>query len=75
MWAVGVIMYELFKYLGMDSAEKKKKEYSKNHFQAFKGKHCFPLSPNGLVWDTDGLPDTRDDLLDAIFDLIGTPDE
>lgn len=26
-----------------------------------------------MVWDQDGLPQTDGDLLDSIFDLIGTP--
>lgn len=43
--------------------------------QIFQGGHCFPLSPKKVVFDADGLPSTEGDLLESIFDLIGTPDE
>lgn len=39
----------------------------------FNSKRCFPLSPDGANWDDDGLPQTEGDLLDGIFELIGTP--
>ena len=43
--------------------------------QIFSGSHCFPLSPKKVVFDADGLPSTEGDVLESIFDLIGTPDE
>ena len=63
---MGVIMYELFALISP------KAEVSQRG-SAFTSKLCFPLSPNGVVWESDGLPSTNGDLLDSIFDLIGTP--
>jgi hypothetical protein len=50
-------------------------EKRKRTLQIFQGGHCFPLSPKKVVFDADGLPSTEGDLLESIFDLIGTPDE
>lgn len=73
IWAVGVIIIELFRYLNM-SPEDRKKQKKKNNFQVFDAKRCFPLSPRGTVFDEkDGLPVTEGDLLESVFDFIGTP--
>ncbi len=66
IWALGIIIYEMFKYIS------EKREHGKS-CQVFQAKRCFPLTPDGVVWDQDGLPQTDGDLLDSIFDLIGTP--
>jgi rfaE bifunctional protein nucleotidyltransferase chain/domain len=51
----------------MDTNDKKKRS-----LQIFNGGHCFPLSPKRVVFDPDGLPSTEGDVLESIFDLIGT---
>ena len=50
-------------------------EKRRRTLQIFSGSHCFPLSPKKVVFDADGLPSTEGDVLESIFDLIGTPDE
>jgi len=79
IWACGVIMADLFKYLCGDQTpfaiictQDQKKKPS---LQIFKGSHCFPLSPKNVKFEADGLPSTKGDVLDSIFDLIGTPSE
>lgn len=70
-------MGDLFKYVCSDGTGKEiiNGEKRKRTLQIFTGSHCFPLSPKKVVFDPDGLPSTEGDLLDSIFDLIGTPDE
>lgn len=41
----------------------------------FNGGHSFPLSPKLSVHDPDGFPATQGDILESVFDLIGTPSE
>ena len=75
MWAIGIMMCELLKYTNMQPQEKQnKKVISTSEFQVLHSDHCFPLSPKNVVWQDDGFPCTKGDLLDSIFDLIGTPD-
>lgn len=69
LWAVGVIMFELFKYNATDNGKRS------DRLQAFDPKRCFPVSPQGTIFESDGLPNTNGDLLNEIFDLIGTPSE
>ena len=72
-------MADLFKYISGDQTpssiictlDQKKKP----SLQIFKGSHCFPLSPKKVQFEADGLPSTKGDVLDSIFDLIGTPTE
>jgi mitogen-activated protein kinase 1/3 len=79
IWASGVIMADLFKYICGDQTpssiictlDQKKKP----SLQIFKGSHCFPLSPKKVQFEADGLPSTKGDVLDSIFELIGTPSE
>ena len=47
----------------------------KRNFEIFNSKHCFPLSPRNVVFEEDSLPSTEGDLLNSVFDLIGSPDE
>jgi mitogen-activated protein kinase 1/3 len=68
IWALGVIIYELLAFVFSN-----KKQGTAHH--AFKSDRCFPLSPCAVIYESDGLPSTDGDLLDAIFDLIGTPQE
>ena len=74
IWAVGIIIIELFKYLSTSADDKKKMQSNgKNNFQVFQASRCFPLTPKGVEWEDDGLPQTEGDLLDSVFELIGTP--
>lgn len=57
----------------MDSTDRKCKSNGKGNFNVFKANRCFPLTAKGVVWEDDGLPQTQGDLLDSVFDLIGTP--
>ena len=77
VWAAGVIMGDLFKYAGYDITKDSliSDPNAKRSLQIFRGTHCFPLSPKKVVFDTDGLPATKGDVLESIFDLIGTPDD
>lgn len=73
IWSCGVIMADLFKYICQDGAETADKK--KRSLQIFHGGHCFPLSPKRVVFDPDGLPSTEGDVLESVFDLIGTPSD
>lgn len=73
IWSCGVIMADLFKYICQDGAETTDKK--KRSLQIFNGGHCFPLSPKRVVFDPDGLPSTEGDVLESVFDLIGTPSD
>jgi hypothetical protein len=77
IWSCGVIMGDLFKYLCREDSQKESinGEKRKSALQIFSGDHCFPLSPKKVKFDADGLPSTQGDILESIFDLIGTPDE
>jgi len=70
IWSCGVIMGDLFKYICQDGTETKK-----HSLQIFNGGHCFPLSLKRVVFDPDGLPSTEGDVLESVFDLIGTPSD
>jgi len=38
------------------------------------GSHCFPLSPSQkLKFDSDGLPEPGNDILQSVFDVLGAP--
>ena len=71
IWSCGVILGDLFKYVCnndfYDSSTKKRS------LQLFNGDHCFPLSAKKVVFESDGLTATEGDVLDSIFDLLGTP--
>jgi len=69
IWSIGVIMGELLNSIeGNQPPETQRK-------CLFPGKYCFPLSPNKQSeLDEEGIPDTRGDQLEVIFEMIGTPD-
>jgi len=79
IWAVGVIMADLFKYICGNQTSSTSfgsiVEPKRPTLQIFKGSHCFPLSPKKVQFEADGLPATKGDVLESIFDLIGTPTE
>ena len=71
IWAVGVIFGELLSMLEENCADKTERK------SLFPGKFCFPLSPNPKAEKDDyGIPIPQDnDMLDYIFNMIGTPGE
>lgn len=70
IWSCGVIMAELFAYICQADNSK-----LTGNLEIFHGSHCFPLSPKSVNFDPDGLPKTDGDILESIFDLIGTPSD
>ena len=71
VWSSGVILGELFKVL-----ENRALREFDDGYHLFKGKHSFPLSPpQNTVFEGDGLPNTRGDLLKSILSLLGSPDK
>lgn len=74
VWSCGVIIADLFKYICQDCQDPVS-DKRKRSLQIFHGGHCFPLSPKRVVFDADGLPSTDGDVLDSVFDLIGTPSD
>jgi mitogen-activated protein kinase 1/3 len=73
IWSCGVIMGDLFKYLSKpDPSEIPTKRRT---LQLFNGGHCFPLSAKKVAFEADGLPTTQGDVLESIFDFLGTPTE
>lgn len=71
VWSVGVILGELFKVY-----ENRKQGTLQQKYHLFKGKHSFPLTPpDSMVFENDGLPNPRSDLLNSILSLLGTPDK
>lgn len=71
IWAVGVIWGELLYTLEQNCPNPKKRRC------LFPGRHCFPLSPDVMAEiDGAGIPLTqKNDQLDLIFNVIGTPTE
>lgn len=51
IWALGIILFDMFTYLHMTPQQRKEKKPS-----FMKADHCFPLSEKGAIWDDDGLP-------------------
>lgn len=71
IWAVGVIWGELLSTLEQNCPNPKKRRC------LFPGKYCFPLSPNNNdECDDLGIPlSQKNDQLELIFNLIGSPTE
>ena len=71
IWAAGVIFGELLNTLEQNCANPKKRTC------LFPGRYCFPLSPNETVdCDEQGIPVShRNDQLEKIFNMIGSPSE
>lgn len=69
IWAAGVILAELFQKI-----ENQFNPLPGQDYHVFKGKHCFPLSPGDRIqFEEDALPDTKNDVLRSICELIGPP--
>lgn len=71
IWAAGVIWGELLCTLEENCTNPKKRRC------LFPGRYCFPLSPDIMAdCDEQGIPlSQRNDQLDLIFKMIGTPSE
>lgn len=69
IWSAGVIFGELLMMIEGNCSKFEEREC------LFPGKHCFPLSPKRKQeLDEDGIPESgKDDQLQLIFELIGTP--
>ena len=71
IWSTGIIFGELLNTLEQNCPDFKRRKC------LFPGKHCFPLSPNknGDI-DDIGIPiSQKNDQLDLVFNMIGSPSE
>ena len=71
IWASGVIFGELLSMLEQNCPDFMMRK------SLFPGKYCFPLSPNkNIEKDEKGIPiPQNNDMLDLIFNMIGTPNQ